>query len=107
MNNNEEDYYHRKKRPEITLQKISQKMQSTTNCLLQKRQTKTTKSNIYRGFQCHVTHGKFRRKYDKPQGRKKRVAVGYSRTLTGGNRSNWHIYQRHEVKIHRVKLSNT
>ena len=68
---------------------------------------KPLNQNIYRGFQCHVTHGKFRRKYDKPQGRKKRVAVGYSRTLTGGNRSNWHIYQRHEVKLHRVKLSNT
>ena len=36
-----------------------------------------------------------------------RVALGYSGTLTNTERGNWHGYQKYDVKIHHVTLSDT
>ena len=38
---------------------------------------------------------------------KTRVAVGDSRTLTRTKRGDWYVYQRRDVKLHNVTLSNT
>ena len=38
---------------------------------------------------------------------KTRVAVGYSRAITGTKRGDWNGYQIHDGKLHCVILSNT
>ena len=35
------------------------------------------------------------------------VTIGDSRNLTGKNRGNWNVYERHARKLHCVTLSNT